>query len=98
MVLKPCARPFKQPMVLLYMVQEGLADGFKTMQGLLNNPWFYCTWFRRLCTWFLNHVQGLLNNPWFYCTWFRRALQMVLRPCARPPKQPMIVGGPCIWF
>ena len=30
MVLKPCARPPKQPMVLLYMVQEGLANGFKT--------------------------------------------------------------------
>ena len=43
-------------------------------------------------------MQGILNNPWFYCTWVRRALQMVLRPCARPPKQPMIVGGPCIWF
>ena len=35
---------------------------------------------------FYNHVQGLLNNPWF-----RRALQMVLKPCARPPKQPMIL-------
>ena len=23
---------------------------------------------------------------------------MVLRPRARPPKQPMVVGGPCIWF
>ena len=64
----------------------GLAHGFKTMC----NPWFYCTW--------LNHVQGLLNNPWFYCTWFWRALQMVLRPCARPPKQPMVVGRPCMWF
>ena len=31
MVLKPCARTSKQPMVLLYMVQEGLRDGFKTM-------------------------------------------------------------------
>ena len=39
-----------------------------------------------------------LDNPWFYCTWFMRALQMVLRPCAKPPKQPMVVGGPCIWF
>ena len=68
------------------------------VQDILNSPWFYCTWFRRLCKWFLNHVQGLLNNPWFYCTWFRRALQMVLRPRVRPPKQPMIVGGPCIWF
>ena len=45
-----------------------------------------------------NVGQGILNNPWFFCTWFRRALQMVLRPCGRPPKQPMIVGGPCIWF
>ena len=44
------------------------------------------------------HVQGLLNNPWFYCTWFRKALQMVLRPCARPPKQPIVLGGPCKWF
>ena len=32
-----------------------------------------------------------LKNPWFYCTWFRRALQMVLKPCARPPKQPMVL-------
>ena len=41
MVLKPCARPSKQLMVLLYMVQEGLAHGFKTMsKGLLNNPRF----------------------------------------------------------
>jgi len=31
MVLKPFARPFKQPMVLLYMVKEGLPDGFKTV-------------------------------------------------------------------
>ena len=31
MVLKPCARPPKQPMVLLYMVYEGLANGLKTM-------------------------------------------------------------------
>ena len=31
MVLKPCARPPKQPMVLLCMVYEGLANGFKTM-------------------------------------------------------------------
>ena len=23
---------------------------------------------------------------------------MVLGPCARAPKQPMVVGGPCIWF
>ena len=45
-----------------------------------------------------NVVQDLLNNPWFYCTWFSRALQMVLRPCARPPKQPMVIGGPCMWF
>ena len=33
----------------------------------------------------------VLNNPWFYCTWFKRALQMVLRPCARPRKQPMVL-------
>ena len=31
MVLKPCVRPPKQPMVLLYMVYEVLANGFKTM-------------------------------------------------------------------
>ena len=31
MVLKPCAKLSKQPMVLLYMVQEGLKHGFKTM-------------------------------------------------------------------
>ena len=42
-------------------------------------------------------MQGLLNNPSFYCTWFRRALHMVLKRCARPPKQPMVVGGPCVW-
>ena len=35
MVLKLCARPPKQPMVLLYMVQEVVANGFKTMC-----PWF----------------------------------------------------------
>ena len=35
--------------------------------------------------------QGLLNNPWFYYAWFSRALQMVLKPCARPPKQPMVL-------
>ena len=23
---------------------------------------------------------------------------MVLRPCARPPKQPMVLGGPSTWF
>jgi len=23
---------------------------------------------------------------------------MVSRPCARPPKQPMVVGGPFMWF
>ena len=39
----------------------------------------------------LNHVQGLLNNPLFYCTWFKRALHMVLKRCARPPKQPMVL-------
>ena len=33
MVLKSCGRPPKQPMVLLYMVQEGLANGFKTMRN-----------------------------------------------------------------
>ena len=31
MVLKPRARSPKIPMVLLYMVYEGLANGFKTM-------------------------------------------------------------------
>ena len=36
-------------------------------------------------------LQGLLNNPWFYCTWFRRAFEMVLKPCAKPPKQPMVL-------
>ena len=30
-VLKPYARPPKQLMVLLYMVHEGFANGFKTM-------------------------------------------------------------------
>ena len=57
---------YKQPMVLLYMVLEGLA----------HEP-----------------CERPLKNPWFYCTWFRRALQMVLRPRARPPKQPMVLGG-----
>ena len=37
------------------------------------------------------NVGLVLNNPWFYCTRFRRALQMVLQPCARPPKQPMVL-------
>ena len=31
------------------------------------------------------------NNPWFYCTWFTKALHMVLKPYARPPKQPMVL-------
>ena len=31
-------------------------------------------------------AHDLLNNLWFYYTWFRRALQMVLIPCAIPPK------------
>ena len=42
MVLKPCVRPPTQPMVLLYMVQEGLANGFKTMCKALHmvlKPW-----------------------------------------------------------
>ena len=42
MVLKPFARPFKQPMVLLYMVKEGLANGFKTICKALHmvlKPW-----------------------------------------------------------
>ena len=46
----------------------------------------------------VHHVQGLLQNPWFYCAWFRRPLQMVLKLCARPPKQPMVLGWPCKWF
>ena len=25
-------------------------------------------------------------------------LHMVLKPCARPPKQPMVLVGPCTWF
>ena len=39
MVLKPCAKPPKQPMVLLYIVYEGLTHGFKTMYevDVLNN-------------------------------------------------------------
>ena len=37
----------------------------------------------------LNYLQK--KNPWFYCAWFRRALQMVLKPCARPLKQPMVL-------
>ena len=41
---------------------------------------------------FIVHVQGLLNNPWFYCTWFRRALHIVLKPCARLPKQPIVLN------
>ena len=32
-----------------------------------------------------------LAHAWFYCTWFRRALQMVLKPCSRPRKQPMVL-------
>ena len=40
MVLRPCARPPKPPMVLLYMVQEVFVNGFKTVQGLQNNPLF----------------------------------------------------------
>ena len=44
------------------------------------------------------NVGIVLKKPWFYYTWFRRALQMVLKPCARPPKQPMVLGGCCTWF
>ena len=33
MVLKPCATHPKQPMVLLYIVLESLANSFKTMYG-----------------------------------------------------------------
>ena len=40
-------------------------------------------------TYFGGDVVMFLNNPWFYCTLIRSALQMVLKPCARPPKQPM---------
>ena len=47
---------------------------------------------------FKTMCKALLNNPWFYCTWLRRALQMVLRLCARPPKQPIVLGEPCKWF
>ena len=39
----------------------------------------------------LAHGFKTMRNPWFYCTWFRRALNMVLKPCARPPKQPMVL-------
>ena len=39
----------------------------------------------------LAHGFKTMCNPWFYCTWFRRALHMVLKPCARPPKQPMVL-------
>ena len=59
--------------------------------GLLNNPWFYYTWFRRALHMVFEPCAMPLNNPWFYCTWFRRALQIVLKPCARPPKQPMVL-------
>ena len=38
MVLKPCAMPSKQPMVLLYMVYEGFAHGFKTMCKASKQP------------------------------------------------------------
>ena len=41
MVLKPGARHLKQPMVLLYMVYEGLAHGFKTMYGV-DVVMFFC--------------------------------------------------------
>ena len=27
----------------------------------------------------------------FYCIWFKKTLQMVLKPCARSPKQPMVL-------
>ena len=39
MVLKLCARPPKQPMLLLYVVQEGLANHFNTMCKALLKPW-----------------------------------------------------------
>ena len=68
-----------------------LAHGF----NLLNNPWFYCTWFKRALHMVLKPCARPPKQPWFYCTWFKRALQMVLRPCARPPKQPWFY---CTWF
>jgi len=27
----------------------------------------------------------------FYCIWFKKTLQMVLKPCARSPKQPVVL-------
>ena len=36
-------------------------------------------------------VHMVLKLVALYCTWFRRALQMVLKPSARPPKQPMVL-------
>ena len=70
----------------------GLAHGFKTMYKA-----FQTTHGFTIHGYMVGGARPL-NNPWFYCTWFKRALRMVLRPCARPPKQPIVVGGPCIWF
>ena len=35
----------------------------------------------------INHVHGFKTMcTWFLCTWF-----MVSKPCARPPKQPIVL-------
>ena len=38
MVLKPCARPPKQLMVLLYMVYQGIANGLKPCERPPKQP------------------------------------------------------------
>ena len=39
------------------------------------------------------YAHGFMHMVLKPCTSF-----MVLKSCARPHKQPMVVGGPCIWF
>ena len=56
----------KQPMLLLCMVQKGLANGFKTMcKASYTTHGFIVHGLGGHYKWFEDYVQGLLNNPWF---------------------------------
>ena len=77
MVLKPCARPPKQPILLLYMVQEeGLAHGFKTINNVHG---FKTMCIKTMCKPCARGFKTMHMVYGFKTTWF-----MVLKPCARP--------------
>ena len=59
------------------------AHGFKTMHMVYG--------FKTMCKAFYTTHRFIVHGLGGPCTWFRRALQMVLRPCARPPKQPIVL-------